>query len=94
MDTAEKLLALGFIAFIMLFLYLIIALFLGRRKQEEGTPVTKEGLKQYDGLPSGVAVLMSWTEPGANPEWHRKMQDEVRVKMPLLARALDRYTIN
>lgn len=87
----DKLFALALICLIMLFAYLIGELFLRRRKQEaEKTPVTKEGLVQYDELPSGVAVLMAWTEPGGNPLWHFEMQDEVRKKMPVLARALDR----
>lgn len=86
----DKLLALTLICIMMLFVYLIGELFLRRRKQEAETPVTKEGLVQYDELPSGVAVLMAWTEAGGNPLHHFKMQDEVRKKMPLLARALDR----
>jgi hypothetical protein len=87
----DKLFALALIGLLMLFAYLIGELFLRRRKQKaEKTPVTKEGLVQYDELPSGVAVLMAWTEAGNNPHWHEMMQDNVRAEMPVLARALDR----
>lgn len=86
----DKLIALALVCMILLFTYLIGELFLRRRKQGEATPITEEGLVQYDELPSGVAVLMAWTEAGGNPLWHFEMQDEVRKKMPLLARALDR----
>lgn len=67
---------------------------LGCRKQEKVTPVTKQGLEQYDDLPPGAAILLAWTEAGANPQWHREMQNEVRKTMPVLARALDRFIQN
>ena len=94
MAEPEKLLMLALIAIIMLFAYLILALFFERRKTKDVTPVTKTGLSQYDGLPSGVAVLMAWSEPGSNPEYHRLMQNEVRRQMPVLARALDRFIVD
>lgn len=56
----------------------------------EQTPVTEEGLAQFDDLPAALAVALCWSEPGDNPRWHRKMQEEVRDRMPVLARALDR----
>jgi hypothetical protein len=86
----DKLFALALVCLIMLFAWLIGELFLRRRKQEEATPVTQEGLKQYDNLPAGMAVLMAWSESGSNPNWHEAMQEDVRKKMPVLARALDR----
>lgn len=54
------------------------------------TPVTVRGLEAYDHLPPIDAIVAAWVNPGANPGWHYAMQDEVRMKMPLLARALDR----
>lgn len=69
-----------------------------RREQQkmaiEQTPVTEEGLSQFDDLPAAIAVALCWSEPGENPRWHRKMQEEVRDRMPVLARALDRLTDN
>jgi hypothetical protein len=45
-------------------------------------PLTEEALKEFDDLPSGVAVTLAWTD-GTN-------QQEVRDTMPVLGRALDR----
>ena len=95
----EKLLVLALLGIVLLFVYLIAELFLRRRKQKEllenmGTPVTKEGLEQYDDLQPGEAVLLAWSEPGNFPQWHRQMQNEVRKNMPVLARALDRMVEN
>jgi hypothetical protein len=56
----------------------------------ERTPILRADL--YDNLPPEQAVLKAWTRPGPRPDWHRKMQDEVRKVMPLLARALDRMS--
>lgn len=56
------------------------------------TPTTRDGRSQYDGLSASDAVARAWTTPGANPEWHKKAQQEVRDAMPVLARALDRLT--
>lgn len=60
------------------------------RRRPLATPVTEEGLKQYDDLHVITAIWRAWEEPGENPEWHKAMQEEVRRAMPLLARALDR----
>lgn len=54
------------------------------------TPTTPDGLRQYDHLSPLEAAHRAWTDAGANPDWHRHMQDEVRRAMPVLARALDR----
>lgn len=82
----------------LLFLYLAGEMILRRRRQRiiesESTPFTEEGLKQYDDFAPGEAAYLAWTEPGDTPRWHSKMQDEVRVKMPVLARALDRMVDN
>jgi hypothetical protein len=56
------------------------------------TPVTPAGLRSLDHLGPLDAVVRAWTDPGPHPQWHRKMQAEVRDSMPLLARALDRLT--
>ena len=54
------------------------------------TPVTHNGLRKYDHLPPEFAIYMAWTTPGINPQWNAERKQEVRVGMPLLARALDR----
>ena len=54
------------------------------------TPVTDAGLRMYDHLPAEEAAVRAWTVAGRSPELHRKQQQEVRDRMPLLARALDR----
>lgn len=54
------------------------------------TPVTRKGLKQFDRMTPEQAILNAWTQVGGHPNYHRKMQLEVRDAMPLLARALDR----
>lgn len=54
------------------------------------TPVTRKGLKQFDWMTPEQAVLNAWTQVGGHPEYHRKMEQQVREAMPLLARALDR----
>lgn len=84
------------IGLFILFIYFAGEAFLRRRKQEEveSTPVTEEGIIQFDELPPGVAVALAWSEVGENPAWHYKMQDEVRTQMPVLARALDRMVEN
>jgi hypothetical protein len=56
------------------------------------TPVTKEGLEQFDNLTAIEAVIKAWTEPGDHPTWHYRMQQIVRKTMPVLGRALDRLT--
>lgn len=84
---------LGFLAIClgMLLVFVVGNLVLrGRKQNEEKTPVTEEGLRQFDDLSPGYAVMLAWTDPGANPRWHDKARDEVRSQMPLLARALDR----
>ena len=92
MQDLDKIVALGLIGGMLIFIAVIGEYLLRRRTEKaEITPVTEEGLKQYDELPSGVAVLMAWAEPGGNPLFHFEMQEEVRKKMPVLARALDRY---
>jgi hypothetical protein len=95
-DSEFKILA--FIALGLLVLFIMIAggVILRSRKQQAmtDTPVTEEGLTQYDDLTPGEAVLMAWTEAGNNPRWHTLRQDDVRAEMPVLARALDRLASN
>lgn len=54
------------------------------------TPITPQGLVQFDDLDPAEAVLRAWLDEGSNPDWHRRMQNCVREDMPLLARHLDR----
>lgn len=54
------------------------------------TPTTPDGLSQFDGEDAVAAVIKAWTEPGPHPEWHTMMQRQVKIQMPVLARALDR----
>jgi hypothetical protein len=54
------------------------------------TPVTQEGLEQFDHLPPLMAVALAWSYPGKYPTWHYRMQQIVRAHMPVLGRALDR----
>lgn len=54
------------------------------------TPVTDEGLHQYDNLDVKEAIFKAWTDPGRFPSWHYRMQQIVRKHMPVLGRALDR----
>jgi len=56
------------------------------------TPVTEDGLGQYDNLTAIEAVVKAWSEPGEFPTWHFRMQQIVRKTMPVLGRALDRIT--
>lgn len=60
------------------------------QKVEPAEPITEDILKQYDDLPSGMAIYLAWVEDGTSPRLHRKLQDAVRAEMPILARALDR----
>lgn len=39
-----------------------------------------------------VNVVKAWVVPGTNPDYHYKMQEDVRAKMPVLAKELDRLT--
>jgi hypothetical protein len=93
--TNDEIKILAFIALglLILFICLVLHIILSCRKKQDAasTPVTEEGLLQYDNLPPGGAILLAWTESGGNPRWHRKMQDQVREQMPVLARALDRF---
>ncbi len=93
-DEELKIVALVALGLGILFMFLVGEMILRRRKQRiiesQATLFTEEGLKQYDDYAPGEAVIMAWSEPGAFPRWHSKMQDEVRTNMPVLARALDR----
>lgn len=91
-DSELRLAAYIALGLLVLFIFAAGCIILRSRKQQEmaETPMTEQGLKQYDYLPSGMAVMMAWSEAGDNPRWHQKMQDEVRQNMPVLARALDR----
>lgn len=92
-ETADQVIALLMIGLALFIIFQSGEYLLRSRKQKEAepiTPVTEEGLKQFDQLPSAMAVLLAWSDAGNNPRHHRKMQDEVRSKMPVLARALDR----
>jgi hypothetical protein len=82
----------------VLFLFLAGEMILRCRKQRiiksKVLPFTEEGLKKYDDFAPGEAIILAWSEPGDFPRWHSKMQEEVRTKMPVLARALDRMVEN
>lgn len=54
------------------------------------TPITREGLEEYDSLDPIDALIKAWTVPGKHPAWHYRMQQVVRANMPVLARAIDR----
>lgn len=95
-DNEVKILAFIAIGLMILFVFLCGQIILRSRKQrnDESTPVTEEGLKQFDDLLPVYAAVLAWTDPGANERWHNKMKNDVREKMPLLARALDRMVEN
>lgn len=59
----------------------------------EKTPFTQEGLEMFDGLPAVEAVIQAWTDAGPNPTWHHRMQQILKVQMPVLTRALDRLVV-
>lgn len=61
-----------------------------RSKKKVIPPVVKLDLIEFDDLPSGVAVMMAWSEAGAEPDYHEFMKRQVRETMPVLGRALDR----
>jgi hypothetical protein len=92
--TDIKILAFIAIGLMVLFIFIagqvIVKAMQDRKLKEAITPMTEEGLTQFDELPPGLAVTLAWSEPGDFPRWHQKMQDEVRQQMPVLARALDR----
>jgi hypothetical protein len=92
----EKFLALAGIIALIAIVYAIGEWLLRRRKREKLETVFAANLDltRYDDMPSGVAVLMAWSEPGDFPRYHQRMQDEVRKNMPVLARALDRLVEN
>lgn len=54
------------------------------------TPVTPGGLQKFDKLPPPVAAASAWMDGGRNPAFHEIRRQEMRLTMPLLARALDR----
>lgn len=54
------------------------------------TPVSPRGLGKYDHLSPEEAAAMAWYNPGPNISHHLAMKNEVKMRMPLLARALDR----
>jgi hypothetical protein len=82
----------------ILFLFLAGEMILRSRKQRiiesQIAPFIEVDLKQYDDFAPGEAVILAWSEPGDFPLWHSRMQEEVRTKMPALARALDRMVEN
>lgn len=96
-ESIDQLIALAAIVGVMVCLFGVLYLILNERKRRrsvEPTPVTEEGLKQYDDFAPGEAVYLAWSEPGNTPRWHGLMQEEVRKNMPVLARALDRLVEN
>jgi hypothetical protein len=54
------------------------------------TPASSTGVRKFDHLSPAEAVQRAWLDPGNHPDWHRRMQERVRLEMPVLARALDR----
>ena len=96
-EVADKISALICIFGALMCLLVIGGILIHRKLEKEqtmATPTTDEGLEHFDDLPPGLAVALAWSEPGENPQWHRKMQAEVRKQMPVLARALDRLIEN
>lgn len=59
-------------------------------EENDSTPVTTEGLVQYDNQDALTAIINAWVIQGVESLYHRRMQDQVRRSMPLLGRALDR----
>lgn len=92
----DQLIALASILGFLLVIFIAGEIFLRRRKPKgvQPTPVTEEGLAQFDDMSPGEAVHMAWSEPGDNPKWHYAMKDAVRGQMPVLGRALDRMVEN
>jgi len=88
----DKFVVLAGIVALIAILYALGEVLLRRRTKKEldSTIEANVDLTQYDDIPSGAAVLMAWSEPGDFPRYHKKMQEEVRKNMPVLARALDR----
>jgi len=56
------------------------------------TPTTDSGLKMYDHLSPAEAIAAAWNEAGPQAGWHARARTEVRMTMPLLARAIERLT--
>lgn len=56
------------------------------------TPYTKSGLRKFDDLDPAEALRRAWSDPGNHPMWHVEAQAVVRRAMPVLGRALDRFT--
>ncbi len=52
------------------------------------TPMSAHGLAQFDHLLPEEAIFEAWTNPIHIDAWHQKMQQEVRERMPLLARSI------
>lgn len=40
------------------------------------------------------AILRAWNHPGYQPAYHRAMQEELRTRWPMLARALDHASVD
>jgi hypothetical protein len=94
-DFADKFGAFSAIVGVLMCCWAIGMILYYKRREANApvaTPVTDEGLTQYDDLPPAVAVMMAWSEAGDNPRWHALRQDDVRAEMPVLARALDRLS--
>jgi hypothetical protein len=47
----------------------------------------------FDGLAPVDAVIEAWTQPGANPDYHRVVRNQIRNTAPLLYRALERLAM-
>lgn len=92
-DTQTKMLAfiviLSFLGIVAMMTRIFLA-HLEARKMEGSEPLTEDILKQYDDLPSGMAIYLAWVEDGSSPRSRKKMKESVRAQMPVLARALDR----
>lgn len=53
-------------------------------------PTANSRIRALDHLPALTAARLAWSDPGREPHHHEAMKREVREKMPLLARALDK----
>jgi hypothetical protein len=49
-------------------------------------------LDMYDGYSARMAVVAAWSNPGPQPETHRKLKQSVIRDWPILARAIERLS--
>lgn len=64
--------------------------FIGKLPKAKVREVVEPNLIEFDDLPSGVAVVLAWSDPDVEMEYHQFLKRQVRNSMPVLGRALDR----